>query len=213
MRYICLLILVLIALNLQARVSFNYKRFWKDREGRKNYQNENFEKAEKHFRENAIENPNVGQFHFNRGTALYKNEAWDEAAYEFQLALNDRNFADKDQIFHNLGNVSFQKEEYAQALDYFRRSLIENPNNIDSRKNWELTRLMIQQNESESDNDENEDDQDQDQQDQSTASSQQTEQQQQEQLENERLLQAIEQKQEQEKEEEKSTGVRRGNYW
>jgi Ca-activated chloride channel family protein len=203
----------LIALNLQARVTFNYKKFWKDREGRKNYNNENYEQAEKYFRENVIENPNVGQFHFNRGTALYKNEAFDEAAYEFQLALNDRNFAAKDQIFQNLGNVSFRKGEYAQALDYYRRSLIENPNNIDSRKNWELTRMMIQENESQSDNDENEDEQDQDQQDQSSASSQQSEQQQQEQQDNERLLQAIEQKQEQEKEEEKSSGVRRGKFW
>ena len=210
-KIIMIILLGLVCLNLQAEL--NYKKFFKNKTANKEWNQENFQEAEQLYRENAIENPNVGDFHYNRGTALYKMEDYDEALREFQLALNDRNFEEKDKIYHNMGNIAYQKNEYGDALELYKRALLENPDNIDARKNYEFVRMLPpppqeqQQSESqqqESDKDDNEEKQppppDQEDPDKKEA---------------ERMLQALEQKQEQEKEEEETAGrpKPRGNYW
>jgi tetratricopeptide (TPR) repeat protein len=199
----------MICLNLNAEM--NYRKFFKNLKGKQEFNKQNFEEAEAQFRENTIENPNIGQFHFNRGNALYKMENFEEAQREYQIALNDRNFKDKDKIYHNLGNIAYNTNQFTDALDLYRRSLIENPNNEDSRKNYELTRLLLTP-QSESEQQEN-DDQDGDgdnEQQQQTAPVKESE----DQNEAERMLQALEQKQEQEKEEQpKRPGRKTGNFW
>ena len=212
MKWLWLLILVVFAINLDAKIKFNYKEWFRDKNARKEYKTENFEKSEEIFRENTIENPNVGQFHFNRGTALYKNNNMEEAQHEFQMALNDRNFNDKDQIYHNMGNIAFKNQEYDKALELYRKALIENAGNSDARTNFELARMMLQQNQSESDSDNDNSEQDEDQQQQQQQAKAQLSQ---DQKEAERMLQALEQKQEQErnKEEKKGAMPKSGNFW
>jgi len=212
MRYLLIIILCCLFVNLSANL--NYRRTARDRAGRREWSNHNYDAAERHFRENAIENPNVGQFHFNRGTALYRQQEFDEAQREFQRALNDRNFTDRDKVFHNMGNIAFHEGEFEDALELYRRALLENSYNADARTNWELTRRMIEmmadEQPQQDDNNDNNDDQDQ----------QEQQQQQQQQDDNdldreeaERMLQALERHQEQEREQETGQGVRRGRFW
>jgi len=221
-------IMLIVCVNLSAKFSFNYKQFFKNRAGRKEYQQEKYAESEENFRANTIENPNVGQFHFNRGTALYKSEQMEEAQNEFIRALNDPNFTEKDKIYHNMGNIAYNSEDYAKALELYRRALIENQNNIDARKNFELAKIMLQQSggggDNKEDNSEEQEGQQQ-QQSQGNQDDQQDEQQQQQQQqmqqdqktpdqqEAERILQALEQKQEQEREKKTGRGVRSGNWW
>ena len=200
----------MVCLNLTAEL--NYRRFFKNRSAHKEWNNENFVEAEQLFRENVIENPNVGDFHFNRGTALYKMEEYDEALREFQIALNDRNFTEKDKIFHNMGNIAYHKNEYGDALELYKRALLENPQNIDARKNYEMVRMMppppSEEQESENEQQEGEDDDEQQSPPPPTEEDP-------DKKEAERMLQALEQKQEQEKEQEQTRGrpAPRGNYW
>jgi len=210
-KLLCILIFV-ISFNLYGQT--NYKKSFKDWRGRKEWNNKNYKEAESHFRDNTIDNPNVGQFHFNRGTALYKNENFEEAQSEFQIALNDRKFSDRDQAYHNLGNIAFHMEEYEQALELFRKSLIENSDNKNSRINYELTKQILQQNqqESQSQNENNESEENEQQQQQEQQGK--NEQEEQEKSEAERLLQALEQMQEQERDREtQAPGERRGRFW
>jgi len=226
MRVALIILFCFVFINLNANL--NYRKANRDRAGRREWNNNNYAEAERHFRENAIENPNVGQFHFNRGTALYRQENFDEAQREFLRALNDRNFSDRDKAYHNMGNIAFQTGELEQALDLYRRALLENSENIDARKNFEMTRMIMQnmaeQQPQQSDNNENEDQEQQQQQQQRQQNQndeQQEQQRQQEQRqreldrqEAERLLQALEQQQEQEREREQTgTGERRGRFW
>ena len=208
-----LLILAILFLATNLNAKMNYKRSFKDWLGRREWNDSNYQAAERIFRENAIENPNIGQFHFNRGTALYRNENYEEAQREFQIALNDRNFTDRDLIYHNMGNIAFHEGEYEQALELYRRALIENSDNMDSRINYELTRQIMQQQQQESSGgDDNEEQEEQEQQQQQQQ--QQQEQDEQDKAEAERTLQALEQKQEQERDKETpAQGSRRGRYW
>jgi tetratricopeptide (TPR) repeat protein len=217
-----ILFLLLLCFGLSLEAQLNYRRNRIDRSGRREWSNENYEVAEQYFRENAIENPGNGLFHFNRGTALYRLEEHGEALREFQRALNDRNFEQRDQVFHNMGNIAFGQQEYAEAKEMFRRSMIENPNNHDSRINFELSRQLLEQQMGggEGDGDDGEDEQDQqDREDQDDDNDEQQQPQQQltdQELDDiERLLQALEQKQEQERDrEEEQTGPgRRYPFW
>ena len=208
---ILIILLSFICLNLNAEL--NYRKFFKNKSATKEWKKENFQEAEQLYRENAIENPNIGDFHFNRGTALYKMEEYDEALREFQIALNDRNFSDKDKIYHNMGNIAYQKNEYGDALELYKRALLENPENIDARKNYEFVRMLppppVEQQESESQQ------QDSDKDDNEEKQPPPPDQEDPDKKEAERMLQALEQKQEQEKEDEAPAGGSkpRGNYW
>jgi tetratricopeptide (TPR) repeat protein len=209
------IVIVFSSMSLYAKL--NYRQFFQDSLGRKEWAAGNYEQAEIHFRENAINNPNVGQFHFNRGAALYRTEHFEEAAHEFQMALYDRNFADKDMAYHNLGNIAFRAEEYDKALDFYRRSLVENQHNMDSRKNWEMTRLIMQQEQSEQSQDDDNDDENDDNEEQQQPQQPQPQQPQEltpDQREAERILNALEQKQEQERiKEDQGVGIKTGNFW
>jgi len=205
--------LLIITFMTSCKRNFNYKKALRNWEGKQEMKKANYQEAETIFRENVIENPNVGQFHYNRANALYKSEEYEEALKEYQLALGDKNFLDKDKIYHNMGNTTFKTEKYTEALELYRKALIENPDNWEARKNYEIAQLLLQPQ-----SEQQQDDQQNDEQDQKEEEQQQQQMQPQEktpdQQEAERLLQALEQKQEQEKEEEnKASGVRKGNFW
>jgi len=209
-RYFTLVILSIFCVHLSAEL--NYKKFFKNRAATKEWKNENFIESEQLFRDNTINNPNVGDFHFNRGTALYKMEEYEEALSEFQRALNDKNFKEKDKIYHNMGNIAYQKNEYGDALELYKRALLENPNNIDARKNYEFVKMLPPPPQ--------EQDQDQNQQQNEKEDNEQKQppppsEEDPDKKEAERMLQAIEQNQEQEKNEEKETGSPnlREKYW
>ncbi|MCL1826763.1 MAG: hypothetical protein FWG20_01865 [Candidatus Cloacimonetes bacterium] len=214
--FICLMVFICYHLNAE----LNYRKFFKNRAATKQWEKENFTEAEQLYRENAIENPNLGDFHYNRGTALYKIEEYDEAMKEFQIALNDRSFKDRDKIYHNMGNIALQKafqnesgEDLQNAIELYQRSLIENPNNIDSRKNYEYARMITQP----PDQQEQEQQQDQQQNNEEGDENQPPppDKEDPDKKEAERMLQALEQKQEQEKDEQQQQGRPgpRGKYW
>ena len=205
----------------------NYNKALKNRRAKNAWLEGNYHNAEKEFRNNAIENPNEGLLRYNLGTSLYKNENMEEAQKEFELSLNDKDFQYRDRAFHNLGNIAYKSGDYEQALENYRKALRENPDNLEARKNFEMTRLMLQQQQNaggESDDKEDEDqeqqEQQQQQQNQDDNDQQQQKQQQQQEMnpdkqQAEQLLKALEQKQEQAKKENETdqSGALKGKFW
>ncbi|MCK9329329.1 MAG: tetratricopeptide repeat protein [Candidatus Cloacimonetes bacterium] len=217
--------------NKKSDSSLNYDKALKNNKARKLWLDGDYQSAEKDFRNNAIENPNEGLLRYNLGTALYKNQKYEDAQKEFELALNDSNFKQKDKVLHNLGNIAYQTGDYEKALDNYRKALKENPDNIEARKNFEMTRLLLQQQQQqqssdnkENDNDDKEEEKQQQQQKQDKQNQDENQQQQQQQQQQElnpdkkqaeQLLNALEQKQEQAKKdnETEASGVKKGKYW
>ena len=208
-----LIFALLIAINLNAK--FNYKQYFQDRKARTEYENQNYSEAENRFQDMAIANPNIGQFHYNRGNALYRQEDYEQALREYQFALNDPDFKEKDKAYHNMGNIAYNINEYQQALELYRRALIENSDNMDARKNYEMTRMILQQNESDGGGDDQQEESENNEEQQGAGQSQPEPQQMEEtdqnpdQQEAGRILDALEQP----PDEKKQSGVRRGNYW
>lgn len=153
----------------------NYDKVITNLKGIKEFERKNFTESEKEFSKNSINHPRDGRLHFNLGNSHYKNGKLEDAENDYNLALKDKKFSEKSSIYHNLGNVKFQQQDYKNAINYFRNSLIENPENNDARFNYELTARMLdrqqqqkqqQQNQQDQENQKKNDEQQNQQQDQ-----------------------------------------------
>ena len=117
--------------------------------GNRHYQAGEYGQAVDAYRE-AQERGDEPGIHHNLGSALYKQaEAEkDEAARTALLEQADKELrkatesddpALKSSAFHNLGNSQFQRGQYEEALQSYKRSLRANPDNDDARYNLEMT--------------------------------------------------------------------------
>ncbi|MCP4679208.1 MAG: tetratricopeptide repeat protein [Deltaproteobacteria bacterium] len=103
--------------------------------------------------------------HLNRGLALSRmgEEQIDQAMQAFQLASDGGGPDDvRARASANLGNAFFKKEDYAKAIELYKKSLMLSPGNKDIAWNLELAKQKKKQKEEQ----EKKDQQDQDKQDQ-----------------------------------------------
>jgi len=160
----------LTAAFLQADV-LSYNKVLKNLKGISDYKSENYEKAEKSFSENALEHPDDARLHFNNGNAQYKKGDLDAAEQSYQMAMRDKDFEHKSELYQNMGNVKFQQKDYKNAIGLYRNALVEDPANPDARYNYELASKFLQQQQEQkqkqqSDENEENDDKDKEKQDQ-----------------------------------------------
>ncbi len=118
------------------------------------YRQENYEKALQHYQEAQTRNPDSDTLAYNLGNTLYRLGRYQDAAGQFGKILEKDSTALSSQSVYNMGNSLFEmgranndQQMLNQALDAFKRSIINNPDDEDSKYNYELTRRLIQQQE------------------------------------------------------------------
>ncbi|MCF7793286.1 MAG: tetratricopeptide repeat protein [Candidatus Cloacimonetes bacterium] len=139
-----LIILMLISFSLLSAEMLNYDKVLSNLKGIKYYKNGEYDKAGEAFEDNAIQHPNDPRLQFNQGNAQYKNGNLEEAENSYNMALKNPDFKDKSLAHQNLGNVKFQQKDYKNAIKHYRDALIQNPDNLDARYNYELAARMLQ---------------------------------------------------------------------
>ena len=162
MKKILILLIGLITSNIFAEI-LTYDKVLKNLKGTKFYKKEEFDQANEEFNENAIKNPNDGRLQYNLGNSQYKKGDLEAAENSYSLSLRDQDFKDKSQVFQNLGNVKFQQQDYKNAILNYRNSLIEDPQNLDARYNYELAARYLQRQQNQQQQQQNSDDQNKDQ--------------------------------------------------
>lgn len=139
----------------------NYDKVIRNLRGVKSYDKEDFENSERNFERNAIKYPKDARLHFNQANTEVKNGKLEEAEQNYKLALNNKNFKDRSKALQNLGNVKFLQKDYKNAIKNYRDALVEDPQNLDARYNYELTARMLQrQQEQKQQQEQNKDNQD-----------------------------------------------------
>lgn len=138
------------------------------RKANRAYENGNYEEAAQLYRDAIADDPENAKLHFNLGNALAKmgNAEEAEAAFSRYKSLVESP-VEESLADYNTGKMLTDMEQYDDALNYFRETLIKNPDDRDARHNYELAlrkqQEQQQENEQEqSDSDENqENDEDQ----------------------------------------------------
>lgn len=214
-RFIILTCFMMLTFQLFS-LDINFKKVYRNIIGKNNYKKENMDKALNTFEKNAIDYPNNSDLRFNLGNAFYKKGKYNEALKEYQIALNDKESKIQDKILHNMANIYFQNKDYENALSAYRKSLIKNPNNDDTRKNYELTkRLLLQQQQQKDQNQNNDNNEEKKDQQKQQNNPEQNQQQEQQKIDAQNLLKAIEEKEKEDlkKKKQNQGSFKTGKYW
>ncbi|MCK5051236.1 MAG: hypothetical protein KAS53_05840 [Candidatus Cloacimonetes bacterium] len=221
-----LLILLILMLSFSTLFSdvVNYDKVIRNLKGVKSYEKEDFENSERNFKRNAIKYPKDSRLHFNQANAQVKNGLLEEAEQNYKLALNNEKFKDRSKALQNLGNVKFLQKDYKNAIKNYRDALVENPQNLDARYNYELTARMLQrqqeqkqqQEQNKEDNDDKDEEKDEQKQDEKQKSQEQKLKEQKKE-DAEKMLKALLQKEKEEMKKEKEKmnvdRTKTGKYW
>lgn len=130
----------------------------KSREGVEAYKKQDYESAIRSFRRAADLKPEVLDYQFNLGTALARQDRYDEA----EAALRKASEADVKQSPDATYNLAYSIAQSAsnaetplepqeklkklrEAIDGFRKAVIADPNDRDAKYNLETSRMMLRE--------------------------------------------------------------------
>jgi len=137
------------------------------RNGNKQYDKKKFNDAEVSYRKSLEQEHNNATGNFNLGDALYKQGNYEKAAEQFSIIANNKE-ADKNvqtKAYHNLGNSLLKSGNYQQSIDAYKRALINNPSDMDTKYNLAYAQSMLKQQQQQKNKDQqNKDQQNKDQQ-------------------------------------------------
>ncbi|MGH1341962.1 MAG: tetratricopeptide repeat protein [Nannocystales bacterium] len=122
------------------------------------YEAEDFESALERFdaaKERLGERPEVG---FDRGLALLRLDKLDEARRAFERATESADPTLRASALYELGNLDFDAESYAPAVERFTDALKANPLHANAKWNLELALLKKKEQEEQEEKDEEEKD-------------------------------------------------------
>ncbi|MCX6558424.1 MAG: tetratricopeptide repeat protein [Candidatus Aminicenantes bacterium] len=89
--------------------------------------------------------PDSPELKNNTASALYELKKYKEAVDEFSRLDPGRLRLGKADFYYNLGNSYYRLGQFPQALENYKRSLRQNPDDVDCKKNFELTLKKIEE--------------------------------------------------------------------
>ncbi|MFN5181917.1 MAG: tetratricopeptide repeat protein [Bacteroidota bacterium] len=156
------LIYILIALNLIIVSAQEEKNLLVD--GNKAYNGSEFKKAEEKYKKSLEVKKNYTKANFNLGNAMYKNQKFEDAASQFDVAISNTNNKDTlSKIYHNLGNSYLKSKKYQEAVNAYKNSLKLNSYDDETRYNlaYAMKKLQEQQKQNQKNNQDKQNQQDQ----------------------------------------------------
>jgi len=148
------------------------------------YKNGKYDNALKDYQESLEKKKDDPRLHFNAGAAAYKSKNFEEAAKQFDEALNSPDLKLLQQAYYNRGNARYylgdsnadpskKTETWEQAAKDFESAMKLNGQDTDAKFNYEFVKKKLeelkqqqQQQKKNDKNDQNKDDQNKDQQQQ-----------------------------------------------
>jgi len=133
----------------------------KNQKGIQAYQEGKFAAALQDFLSAKGVKPNAPELKNNTAAALYELKKYKEAVDEFSRLDPGRLRLGKADFYYNLGNSYFRLGQFPQALENYKKSLLQDPDDIDGKKNFELTLKKIREQKQPQDPDQKQQPQDQ----------------------------------------------------
>ncbi|MBL7927726.1 MAG: tetratricopeptide repeat protein [Bacteroidia bacterium] len=157
-----LIVIMLFTLTVNAQFQSSAERTLV-REGNDLYKTQKYNDAEIKYRKGLEKNNASASSNFNLGDALYKQGKFTEASSQFDLASKAKSDkATQAQAYHNLGNSLLKEDKYQESVDAYKKSLINNPADDQTRYNlaYAMSKLKQQQQQQQQQKDKNKDQKD-----------------------------------------------------
>lgn len=182
-KYLLLLCILFTAGNAAAQKS--YREYLKS--GNRLYADSLYDKAEIEYRKALEIDPNGSQALYNLGNSLLYQEKAQDAMDQYVMAeKRETGKSNLAQIHHNMGVICQASKDFAQAVEYYKQSLRENPHDHETRYNLAVAmkQLKDQQQQQQQQQQENKEENKQQEQEQQQQQQEQQEQQEQQQQQN-----------------------------
>lgn len=138
-----ILIHLFVCLGIVSQAQSAYQEI---REGNDLFKNNAFEEATKKYQESMAKDVEPVESSYNIGNALYRQEKYKDAARYFNQAANKtEDKAVRSNAYHNLGNALLKEKKLEESVKAYKRSLLNNPQNEESRYNLAYAQKMLQQ--------------------------------------------------------------------
>ncbi len=109
------------------------------------YREKKYDEALKQFLSARGIKPNLPELKNNTAASLYQLKKYKEALEEFSKIDARKAAIPESDLYYNLGNSFFRLDQFDKALAFYKKSLLENAEDIAAKKNFELTLQKLQQ--------------------------------------------------------------------
>ncbi|MBB6130341.1 tetratricopeptide repeat protein [Mucilaginibacter lappiensis] len=138
--------IIVVILVLQASVLFAQQEKKYIRQGNQLYQQQNYKDAENNYRVSIGKQGKTVAGNFNLGDALYKQNKYADAGQQFsKIAAASKNKNVLAKAYHNLGNSMLQSKKLEESVTAYKKSLLNNPENEETRYNLAYAQEKLKQ--------------------------------------------------------------------
>jgi Ca-activated chloride channel family protein len=117
----------------------------KNQEGIEAYRQGKYEVALEQFLSAKGLKAEAPQLKNNTAATLYQLKKYQEAADEFSRINPGKLGAAASALHYNLGNTYYRLGQYPKALESYKRGLLQDPDDVAAKKNYELTLKKIRE--------------------------------------------------------------------
>ena len=112
--------------------------------GNEAYKQQKYIEAEADYKKSVDKKSQYLPGNFNLGDALYKQKKYDDATQKFtDIAGTSTNNSIKAEAYHNLGNSLLSGKKYQESIDAYKKSLLNNPKDDQTRYNLAYAQEML----------------------------------------------------------------------
>ena len=114
-------------------------------EGYDLFQNKNYDAAIEYY-ENIINmEQNIDKANFGKGASSYMKEDYKNALSSFNNVLSSLDSELKSKAYYNIGNAYYKENDKEKALEFYKKSMIENPDDNYAKFNYEFLKYNKQE--------------------------------------------------------------------
>ena len=111
------------------------------RQGNRYFEKGDFGEAELAYRKGLVKDSLSTAARYDLASSLYRQENF-EGAKEIMGSFDGQEVS--SDIHYNTGDIALQLKDYASAVEAFRRSLLQNPGDLDAKENYIYAKKMLE---------------------------------------------------------------------
>ena len=135
----------IIRFYISSLIIFSFSIVFCEDRGIKLYNSNKFDKAKEFYENILLEREEDAFASFGLGSTAFQQNDYSLAMKGFESALNTENIELKSSAYYNMANVLAEEQRFEESLKFYRQSLVLNPNDIDSKINYELIKFKLQE--------------------------------------------------------------------